>query len=195
MTKPKTTTTSKRARGFSLIELMIVVVIVGVLSAIAIPSFQDYIMKSRTTEATEFLGVIRLSEESFRSEFGTYQATFAPSGNDIALIDTNLVPSAPSKDPVAFTPNDEWRRLGARPSGRVRFAYGVAAGTPGNAPSSLGWDAANADFWWVARAVGNLDADSASVVFEAYSATKNIFVTGIGAAADGADEAGSKGWE
>ncbi len=195
MTKPKTITPSRRTRGFSLVELMIVVVIVGILSAVAIPSFQGYLMKSRTTEATEFLGVIRLSEESFRSEFGTYQATFDPNGHDITLIDTNLVPSDIDGKSRVFTPNEHWQRLGARPGGPVRFGYGVAAGTPANAPAPLGWDTANADFWWVARAVGDLDNDGVQVVFETYSANRTIFVTGAGTAGAEQDSVPSKGWE
>jgi prepilin-type N-terminal cleavage/methylation domain-containing protein len=65
----------RQRQGFSLMELMTVVAIVGILSAVAIPTFSDYIYKSRTSEATEFLGVIRLREESYRAEFGVYCST------------------------------------------------------------------------------------------------------------------------
>ncbi len=48
----------KKSRGFTLIELMIVVAIIGILSAIAIPQYQDYV--TRTQWADNFLGVAQL---------------------------------------------------------------------------------------------------------------------------------------
>jgi type II secretory pathway pseudopilin PulG len=176
-------------------ELMTVVVIVGVLSAMAIPTFSDYVYKSRTTEATEFLGVIRLREEAYRSEFGAYCPTVASdkSPNQFSSLDqrTNLVPdpSKTQRETTFFNPTTEWRQLGATPSGPVRFGYGVVAGDPSNIPAGLGFEARR-DFWWVARAVGDLDADGTYVMFETYSANKNIFIADYATAKPIA-----KGWE
>lgn len=50
MNTPITLTRSKVSRGFTLIELMIGIAIIGVLSAIAIPAFQDYLNRSKVTE-------------------------------------------------------------------------------------------------------------------------------------------------
>ncbi|MEY4580225.1 MAG: hypothetical protein RL701_4928 [Pseudomonadota bacterium] len=188
---------SRKRQGFSLMELMSVVAIVGILSAIAIPTFSSYIYKARTTEATEFLGVIRLREESFRSEFGVYCPTIAPgqSPADYASLDqhTNLVPdpSTSRRNAVPFVSDAQWLQLGARPTGPVRFGYGVAAGGPAEVPtnSALGWNAANADFWFVARAVGDLDADGIYVTFEIYSPSKNVWI------GDSAGKPIDKGWE
>ena len=183
-------------QGFTLMELMTVVTIVGILSAIAIPTFSTYVYKSRTAEATEFLGVIRLREESYRAEFGVYCPTLSAASvpNSVGSLNNpaNLVPDPsvqPRRDPKVFEPTAEWRQLGAKPAGDVRFGYGVAAGAPGTAAAQgLGWNAANADFWFVARAVGDLDNDGTYVTFEIYSATKGVWI-GTGNAQN------PKGWD
>lgn len=184
-------------QGFTLTELMTVVVIVGVLSAVAVPTFSNYIYRSRASEAGEFLGIIRLREESYRSEFGAYCPTIPAGGaadSVSSLTGSNLVPdpSTTKRDAKPFTPSSnskEWLQLGARPSNNVRFGYGVAAGTPTTAPTALGWTTATADFWFVARAVGDLDADGTTCTFEIYSASSNLAVI---------DKDGrplTKGWE
>ncbi|MET0385436.1 MAG: prepilin-type N-terminal cleavage/methylation domain-containing protein [Polyangiales bacterium] len=183
-----------RSSGFTLMELMTVVTIVGILSAVAIPTFSNYIYKARTSEATDFLGVIRLREESYRSEFGVYCTTLASGGNDPAsLTNENMVPnpSTTRANTRPFVSTDQWRQLGARPTGPVRFGYGVAAGSPADLSNvqSMGWTSANIDFWFVARAVGDLDNDSTYVTFEIYSPTKNVFI------GDKDRNAIGKGWE
>lgn len=175
-------------------ELMTVVAIVGVLSAVAIPTFSNYIYKSRTAEATEFLGVIRLREESYRAEFGVYCPTIDPGAQPDSidsLTHTNLVPNPETTGPnaVVFNTNTQWLQLGARPTGPVRFGYGVAAGSPDKAPSALGWNTANADFWFVARAVGDLDGNGVFGTFEIYSATKNVWF------GDASGNVIARGWE
>jgi prepilin-type N-terminal cleavage/methylation domain-containing protein len=173
----------KTLQGFTLMELMTVVIIVGVLSAIAVPTFSSYIYKSRTSEATEFLGVIRLREESYRSEFGVYCPTLASGATSYSALDTNsnLVPdpSTTKRDAKAFvvTSPSPWLQLGARPAGPVRFGYGAIAGTPADAVAlNLGWTDATADFWFVARAKGDLNGDGNYCTFEIYSASKNVFI-------------------
>lgn len=66
--------------GFTLIELMIVMAIVGILAAIAIPNFMSYQCKARQTEAKSNLGNIRSMQEAYYAEYGTYSITIAGIG-------------------------------------------------------------------------------------------------------------------
>lgn len=75
--------------GFTLVELMIVVAIIGILAAIAIPNFQKYQAKARQKEAAIQLSAAYTAEISFRGEYGTYggclnQAGFRPEGDPTA---------------------------------------------------------------------------------------------------------------
>lgn len=59
-------------KGFTLIELMIVVAIIGILAAIAIPNFLSYQAKARQSEAKTNLGGVYVSETAFFGEQGEY---------------------------------------------------------------------------------------------------------------------------
>jgi type IV pilus assembly protein PilE len=61
-----------KQQGFSLIELMIAVVIVGIISAVAIPNYRDYVTRSRVPEATAGLGDIRVRMEQFFQDNRSY---------------------------------------------------------------------------------------------------------------------------
>ena len=69
-----------RRMGFTLIELMIVVAIVAILAAIAIPSYQDQVRKSRRADALRVLGEIRMAQERWRADNPSY-GTLAQVGN------------------------------------------------------------------------------------------------------------------
>lgn len=61
--------------GFTLVELMVVVAIVGILAAIAIPSYQQYVLKSRRAEAQSYLHQLALKQEQYWARHQKYAET------------------------------------------------------------------------------------------------------------------------
>ena len=62
----------KSTNGFTLIELMIVIMIVGVLMGIALPSYKDYVLRSHRTEAHSGLVDVAARQERFVAQRNTY---------------------------------------------------------------------------------------------------------------------------
>lgn len=162
-----------RSSGFTTIELLIGVAIVGILAAIAVPTFKSYVYRGRVTEAVTVLNEIKTRQEAYRSRFGNYAAV---NGTDWG----NYTPgSVPGVQPVAWPSSAGWEELGLSSPGSVRFRYATVAGQPGTAPPTD----SNLDpnkFWYAAQAEGDLDGDGNTFILEVYSDSRIMFNSAVG---------------
>jgi len=105
-----------RRGGFTLIELMIVVAIIGILAAIAIPNFLRFQLKAKSSEAKTNLAAIRTSEESYFAEYGHYVSA-DPSPATAGWKN--------NKTDFSHAGNKGFENVGWEPEGQVYFNYSV----------------------------------------------------------------------
>ncbi len=119
----------KRAiqKGFTLIELMIVVAIIGILAAVALPAYQDYTIRARVTEGLQLAGAPKLAvAETFAARSGVPLAGCADpcsAANDFGynFVPTKYVAGMAIAD-IAQTP--------VAGDGRITINFGAAVGVP-----------------------------------------------------------------
>jgi prepilin-type N-terminal cleavage/methylation domain-containing protein len=146
-----------RVRGFTLVELMVVVVILGVLAVLALFAYRKYTYAARNSEAVQFLGAVRAAQESYFQSFGQYCGTLQPALHPAAI---------PFEAKETWNPpaNSPWRDLSIQSAGRVWFQYYLVAGTANqNPPADAPFLPAevNGRPWYWAGACGDFNGDGA----------------------------------
>ncbi len=175
---------SKRAgargsrRGFTLVELMITIVIVGVLSLLAISGYRKMIVGGKITEAQNMVMSIRAAQETYFLQHQGY-----------ANVGTTLCPTAaaPGKrvqwDPSCNGGNMVWRALDVHAHGQIEFQYATQAGPPG-VPNGVfvGLTQVNTTKpWYVVTAEADLDPNTpAKTQVVATSFNTQLFVNNEG---------------
>jgi prepilin-type N-terminal cleavage/methylation domain-containing protein len=168
-------------RGFSLVELMVVVAIVAVLALVGVTLFRRWVYHSRSVEAMAMVQSIRTAQERWRAETGAYLDTST-------TISTWYPMASPGKTlyewhQVGHADYARWQLLNPTISGPVQFGYATKAGAPFSAmamPSSNSkptWPATTdiTQPWFVIQAMGDTDENGVNAYYVASSLNGEVF--------------------
>jgi prepilin-type N-terminal cleavage/methylation domain-containing protein len=108
-------------RGFTLVELAVVVVIIGVLAAFGVPRFLESVERSKASEAFGYLAALRSAQERYQAREGKYATDFADLDIDYSDPKYFTVPAS-----ITSENEDEWSLTLTRMAGSSGFgAYTV----------------------------------------------------------------------
>jgi type IV pilus assembly protein PilA len=178
MPRPEVSRTSANRRGFTLVELMAVVTIVGILATIGIVLVRKQIYSSRAVEASSMVQSIRAAQERWRSETQTYLnvSSSTTAWYPMGTPGTSKYPW----DNASGNDYANWRLLNPTTSGPVQFGYVTVAGPPGAVPPTLNitspptWPTTT-EPWYLIQAVGDTDGNGIKSMYAATSFTPELY--------------------
>jgi type IV pilus assembly protein PilA len=183
-------------RGFTLIEMMIVIVIVGVLAMLAVVGYRKLILTSHTSEATSMVQAIRTAQEAYHAETQIYLSTAAAPatlgqmypaptpgkfktgwGGGAAATGAACTPPTPSLTC--------WLALPIHVDSAVMYGYATTGGSAGNATwpalptingSAITLPASAPTDWYFIGAMGDVDGNSVFTTVLGTSFTNDLFI-------------------
>ncbi len=140
-------------RGFTLIEIMITVAIIGILAAIAIPNYRDYVTRGRIVQASSGMSDARIRTEQYFQDNRAYPTackTSAPGATEI------LVQSPEFFDITCTLAAQTYTVTATGNGGMAGFTYtidntGLKTSAFSGSGASAGWTAASPNNCWVIR--------------------------------------------
>ena len=115
------------ARGFTLVELLIVVAMIGIMAALAIMGYRRYLNTAHSSEAKAVIQMIRNGQESYKAEMLEYRKV--SSSNTAWYPNANLNGTRSAWVNSSHGDYASWKMLNVNPDGPVRFGYVCRAGT------------------------------------------------------------------
>lgn len=170
--------------GYTLVELMIVVAIIGVLATLATYGVRKYILAAKTSEGIEMLRGIKEAEELYKHETFRYMATSLTPVSYFPWNDGLPKDGKKKYFECADCPAQAaWKELNVSTNQPVQFAYVVITGVAGAVPAqhpdwksspAAGFPATPGDIWYVAYAAADLNGDGKALVYAGTSFSTEI---------------------